>query len=294
MLENRKFISIYKKEFNMPTLILVHIGDKFSDYINDCILQIQSVTSISIQVLINKQHAEKISSGVQIFFLEDIPKSENHKKFESMSKLNSTFRGGFWKFATQRFFYLYDHVLNKNLTDVFHIENDNLIYMDFLEKLEIFQKKNMWCVMDSQNRCIPSFLYFKNSDILYKLTESCLNNSIKGLTDMESLAIFRHLNKNEVGLLPIVKDYIDIIDPDFFENIIYFNCIFDAACVGQFIGGVDPNNKTGDTTGFINETSIIKCNKVKIYFRDNKPYLNDVPMANLHIHSKDLKRWTSL
>ena len=117
---------------------------------------------------------------------------------------------------------------------------------------------------------------------------------------MELLAKFRDMNINDVGLLPIVKDYVDEIDPVFFENVKLFNCLFDAACVGQYVGGVDQHNKHNkhnkdiNTEGFINEKSVIKCNKMKFEFRNNKPYLNDIPMVNLHIHSKDLKRWATL
>ena len=283
----------------MATLVLVHVGDKFPEYINHCISQIRSITKIPVQVLISKKHAEKISSNVELFFLEEIPKSENHKKFESFWQIiETTFPGdrSFWKYTMQRFFYLYDHVLNKSLTDVFHIENDNLIYLDFLENLESFRQKQMWCVMDAKDRCIPSFLYFKDHNILHKLTETCILKTTSGLLDMELLAKFRDMNINDVGLLPIVKDYVDEIDPVFFENVKLFNCLFDVACVGQYVGGVDQHNKHNkdiNTEGFINEKSVIKCNKMKFEFRNNKPYLNDIPMVNLHIHSKDLKRWAT-
>ena len=51
----------------MPQLILVHIGDCFPEYINTCIAQVQSVSDISIHVLISEQHAGKLREGVHIF-----------------------------------------------------------------------------------------------------------------------------------------------------------------------------------------------------------------------------------
>jgi hypothetical protein len=71
-----------------------------------------------------------------------------------------------------------------------------------------------------------------------------------------------------------------------------FNCLFDAAAVGQYIGGVDPRNISGNTIGIINETSVFKCNKAKVQWINNIPHLNNLPLVNLHIHSKDLKRWS--
>ena len=83
------------------------------------------------------------------------------------------------------------------------------------------------------------------------------------------------------------------------ENFNLFNLIFDAAAMGQFLGGVDPRNIPGDSSGFINETCVIKYDKYKFIweYQDDvkKPFLviNDtkIPIFNLHIHSKQLKRF---
>ena len=74
--------------------------------------------------------------------------------------------------------------------------------------------------------------------------------------------------------------------------------IFDAAAIGQFIGGVDPRNCPDDTRGFINETCVIKYNDEGIILWKNcdgiqKPFLQtrearEIPIFNLHIHSKAL------
>ena len=79
-----------------------------------------------------------------------------------------------------------------------------------------------------------------------------------------------------------------------------FNMIFDAAAIGQFLGGVDPRNIPGDTTGFINETCVIKYDRYGFDWNiDNgirKPFLIDyngdkIPIFNLHIHCKCLEKF---
>jgi len=275
----------------MPTLVLVHIGSHFPEYINDCIRQIQYSTDISIHVLISSEHRDKIVPAVEIFPLEDIPISDKRHEFERNSCLDSTFRNGFWKFAMMRFFYIYDHVVAHQLDDIFHIENDNLIYVDFMPKLSVFQSKSMWCVMDAENRCIPSFLYFKNHDILHLLLDTCIECVACKVNDMFALSEFKRRQPDLVGTLPIIKNYCDPIHPDFYQHADDFGFLFDAAAVGQYIGGVDPRNDGGDTIGFINETSVVKCNKVKLEWIGEYMYINDIPLVNLHIHSKDLKRW---
>jgi hypothetical protein len=80
----------------------------------------------------------------------------------------------------------------------------------------------------------------------------------------------------------------------FFENAYIFECLFDAAAVGQFIGGIDPRNVDGDTIGYISEDSVIQCNKINIEWRNKCLFLNGLPLVNLHVHSKDLKRWMTV
>ena len=77
--------------------------------------------------------------------------------------------------------------------------------------------------------------------------------------------------------------------------------IFDAAAIGQLIGGVDPRNAGGDTRGFVNETCVIKYKDEgeiiwKMIDGFNKPFIKidarEVPIFNLHIHCKDLASYT--
>ena len=269
----------------MPTLILVHIGDHFPEYMNDCIYQLQKISEISVHVLISHAHTAKIKGNVKIFPLEHIQVGKQRKDFEARSKL----AGGFWKFATMRFFYIYDHMVSQGLSDIFHIENDNLIFVDFLEALEQFREKSMWCVMDSRIRCIPSFLYFKDTQIVSRLIDTCIQQASNSINDMYALGKFRNDTIGEVGTLPIISNYAEPIDLMFYQAAPDFKFLFDGAAVGQFIGGVDSGTK--DTRGFINETCEFKCNKVTIEWHDKKPFLNGMPLVNLHIHSKDLKRW---
>jgi len=77
--------------------------------------------------------------------------------------------------------------------------------------------------------------------------------------------------------------------------------IFDAAAIGQYIGGVDPRNIPGDTRGFINETCVVKYNDFTIEWTCGddgikRPFLchenNKIPIFNLHIHCKRVSDYT--
>lgn len=279
-------------------LILVHIGNEYPSYMNECISQIlKAVASIKIHVLVSSVHVDSITSNerVSIGVIEEIPSNEYITAFNVVSRLDSHFRGGFWKYAVMRFFYMYGYAQQHNLTDIFHIEYDNLIYFDFTKKIDSFRKKNVWLVLDSENRCIPSFMYFKHANAIKDILPTFIKAASSNINDMHALAIYYHTNKQTVGTLPIIINYSETIPAHYYEHYDIFECVFDGACVGQYIGGVDPRNMPGDTTGFINETSVIKCNKCNIEWKiiDDKKclFINDVPIVNLHIHSKDLKRW---
>jgi hypothetical protein len=284
-------------------LVLVHVGDVFPDYIQDCILQIRTFSTIPIHVLFSKKHHERLSAEsaaqVECVDLDTIPVTPEHHEFNRRSRLDMTFRGGFWTYTSARFFYLYYYMVARpEIGHVFHMENDTLLYMDILEKLPVFQTRPLWAVFDHANRCIPCFLYIRDAAALALLLPTFIACARSNKNDMQAIAQFRRRCPDTIGALPIVHNYAHELPRMFWEHADAFGTVFDGACVGQYIGGIDPRNKAGDTTGFINETSVIQCDKVVLEWRTTGerarvPYMNGLPLANLHIHSKDLKRWMS-
>jgi len=148
------------------TVVLVHIGDTLPTYITDCIRQLRYITSVPIHVLIARQHIESLEKSVgtdiHTMGLEDIPKTSIHYEFIKKTSLSQ----GFWRSASERFFYLYEYCLLKNLEHVIHIENDNLVYHDFSKYINIFSTKPLWAVFDAEKRCIPSFVYIRNASAI--------------------------------------------------------------------------------------------------------------------------------
>jgi hypothetical protein len=137
-------------------------------------------------------------------------------------------------------------------------------------------------------------------------------------TDMDLLANFKaHSPKTKV--LPVVyPDYIknnELIsltkvkskNPlNYIYNYDIFLSIFDAAYIGQYVGGIDPRNTESDksTIGFINAEVPIQCNKfeeIKWITDENNRKIptvlvngKNIKINNLHIHSKKLNLYLSL
>ena len=102
-------------------LILIHIGPELPLFIFDCIKQAQLFTNIPIHVLVNKSNVSKLSeaSNLTVFPLEDIPIQPEHQTFINNTKLDLSFRNGFWRYTTERFYYLHDYAVYNNLIDIF-------------------------------------------------------------------------------------------------------------------------------------------------------------------------------
>jgi hypothetical protein len=167
-----------------------------------------------------------------------------------------------------------------------------LIYVDFTQMLPAFQMRRMWCIQDAPSRCIASFMYFKDADPLFDFLLTLMSAGGRGENDMTALMNHVRGTTEGVGLLPII-DHVCGGDDRYTANLPQFGALFDGAAVGQYVGGVDPRNAAGDTRGFINETTVFKCSEERFEWRGGRPYLNGHPLVNLHIHSKDLARWTA-
>jgi hypothetical protein len=292
-----------------PCIVLVHIGDVFFDYINICLKQIRKFNDCEIFLVMSDLHQNKIKcAGVNFISLENLNKSEYHLEFLRTNKLDSAFRSGFWKSATERFFVLNDVVIQYNLKNIFHFENDVMIYCDLegINEKCLVNKFEMLAPFDNHRRCIPSFVFFKDTSILSELNKFILRYN--NMNDMELLSQFEK-ESDQVGFLPVVPpNYqwrwkIKLLNRNlekFSENYIVFESIFDAAALGQFLGGADSRNLASPSKlakGFINESALYKASSFDyIWESDDKgreiPHIiyngHQIKINNLHVHSKNL------
>jgi hypothetical protein len=273
-------------------VVLVHIGEKFPTHLSYCLAQLRLFVDCPVHLLVNRIHLNKFNVG-NMFALEDLELSDEHKMFRSSSSL----AGGFWQYATERFFYLHEYCKLKNLTNIVHIENDNLIFYDFTKLQSQFETRPIWAVFDSFDRAIPGFIYFRDAECMYPLIRHFISSGSRGKNDMDAIGEFRHQFPDCIDSLPIITNYIEDLDPMFYQHAKLFGTLFDAAAVGQYLGGLDLVCGRGNCFGFINETSVFRCDQSSIVWCQEDGYrvlkLNGLRLVNLHVHSKDLKQWMS-
>lgn len=289
------------------SIVLIHLGDVYYDYINTCINQLKSFNSDNeIYLVTSSMHFNKVSDNIILISDKDLPKSRNHLNFIATNKLDTSFRSGFWKSALERFMYIEDVVELYNLKNIFHFENDVLIYNSLCHINNTCIKYNfeMVSTFDNDKRCIPGIVYFRDYNILNLLNRFIIENP--NINDMLILSKFSKCYENIVFYLPVVppnykfpffKKFKSKNLKKYHEHFNKFNFIFDAAAIGQYIGGIDPRNTKNNIvkSGFINESALYNVNDFIIkweYDEKNRKfpvliyYGIKYKIFNLHIHSK--------
>lgn len=267
-------------------IILVSVGN-FQEYIIHNIKNLLLFNNIDITVITDENFFPLLNNlSVTLISSNELSNDVNH--FNINSKLNKNFRNGFWHYCSLRLFYVYAYIKKYNLLNCIHLENDVMTYINFEDIKDNFKNNKIYTTFDCPTRVIPGIIFIPN----YKAFESIINNYDFNLNDMENLARFDEEIILPLPIFPIINNNIDKYNKYFVD----FNMLFDAAAIGQYLGGIDPRNQEGNTIGFVNETCVIKYDKYKfVWILINNlqvPHIiiNDKTfrICNLHIHSKKL------
>ena len=161
-----------------------------------------------------------------------------------------------------------------------------------------FNTDKIATVFDCYNRVIPSIIYIPTPDHFKVIIEKYQYS----LNDMQNLSKF---DETVIERLPIYTDLKTNDETNMVtKNFNKYNTIFDAAAIGQYLSGVDRRNISGDTRGFVNETCVIKYKSNNFFWIKDEltllytPHISvnneNIPIFNLHIHSKNLTDFMSL
>ena len=282
-------------------IVLVSL-DNYQEYIWNNIKQLIMLGHKNIYVITEEKFFDKFHPFKNIIKLISSSELKDEYNFRKISTLNPYERGGFWLLASFRLFYVYYLMKKFDLKNVIHLENDVPVYYNCDVLLEKLDKTKVYIPFDTYTRNIASIMYIPNSEIFKEI----LDKYHPDLNDMENFSLIR-LQTDKIDNFPIFINEENAEDKQInyvCRNFSKFGgFIFDAAAMGQYLGGVDPRNIPGDTRGFINETCIVKYNNYKFNWKrviDNnfimsKPYLivgeKEYPIFNLHIHSKNLDKF---
>ena len=303
----------------MFSIVLVCLG-VFQEYIMTNIAQLVKLGHTKIYVLTNANLIPLFEPFAELITLVSAESLDDVFNFSAKSVHDKEWRDGFWHYTSARFFTLHSFMAKYNVRNVIHIENDVLLYYNCDETLTepLTNSRRIHIPFDSYTRNIASIVYIPDASTLGQV----LAHYDYGKNDMYNFSEIRK-KTNLIDQFPIFIEDTTLRSASVTDALVsasvtdalgsasalerafvshgwsrFNGYIFDAAAIGQFIGGVDPRNCPNDTRGFINETCVIKYNDEGTILWKNcdgfvKPFLQtrearEIPIFNLHIHSKVL------
>lgn len=323
---NKVSLSVDCPMNSQPILVLVHEGPPLPEHAIDCVRQVRLFhPDTPIYFLLDSSNMDRsqmlFPRTLNVHFVDmdkDVPRHTLSNLFTYRARhLCQTFRDGFWYWTTKRFATLLRFAAHRRLTNVFHIEYDNLVYASLpdicnsLHQMENLSRSFMAGIVDSDTQGVGSFVYFSDSDAIEHFVRFLIVSGSMYSNDMEAIAKYRLATNSEQSpesmfiCLPVLpKSYcrsnVHLHSKSFlYERSGGVPYLFDGRAFGQFLDGVDRRNDPTSSSGFVNQDCAFRTNELpKIEFIEDKrglmrPMLLGCPIANLHIHSKQLHRWTS-
>lgn len=256
------------------SLIYIHIGKILPEYIYDSIYQSLLISSTTkIYILLDDENISQFYEKISQFNINSY--TRNNFSFElniqciplSILKLPNeyttlinnlpeeikNFRNSFWIYTIARFFYLENFMSLFKIINAFHIENDVMIYEDLAILQNCLDISKVYMVRDSVDppRVIASIMYLNKME---------LNNILNFM--INKLQLNPHLN--DMQLLGSYKSTnIEYLPFDYTSN---SNLIYDAAALGQYLGGVDYKNIPNFNTMSPIEQKLLTFNNPTINF----------------------------
>lgn len=300
------------------SIVCIHIGKTLPSYLEIALAQARLFNPDCPIILIANSNALKgfcSGSSITLVSCESLSVTQEHIEFRKKTKLNDQLSEGYWRYTSERFLYLHDYMAAVGAENVFHIENDVLLYVDLEKLLSVFQQyyPGIATTFESESKCIPGFVYIANEEASRKLAKAFAQKASRAITDMKLMAQFWKEHKEDIDCLPmIMESYILEHTPPSFENrllkkqlrhcncIAQFGSIFDGAAIGVFFDGLDPSK--GDhppgylmkdlfNASYLDYKWSLDENGRKVPFAQ---YGNEIyRINNLHIASKRLDRFSS-
>jgi hypothetical protein len=294
--------------------IFTHVNSDLPPYIQHNFQQLRYLNpQLDISIICHKnklsQNSYKmlLESQIQLIPYEDLEKDELVQEFRKISWYKSwgipntkyPSPPDFVQGTTERLYAINAYLSKYNYEDIFHSENDVLSYIPIKDIYNICKKnfsKLSITKMGDQDHTF-SFVYIPTPKTIY---DFCIYNlekmklgsdklrQIYGMDMVHEMSISKIYEEetNNLDFFPILTT-----DPTFS----YFNSLFDPASYGQYLGG--PNNH-GLGPGYAGSHHIVGREIINgrhiPYLTNSGPYVNNVKLNTLHIHSKQLQNFLTV
>jgi len=285
---------------NRPRLCLSEAADQAFEQDPDALIWIFTERVFEPRIRERMQHGGE--GRVRFVFTDEIPVLPLHEAFRQTRKFPPG-GGDFWRVTSERFYYLHDLLCHLGLRVVVHLESDVMIYAPLTSLINTRRAKASMLYPLDKRRGIASVLFLEDEKACARLCQHGIDHPAPH--DMDLLEQFYQANCGQaVASLPTVPEKLCVdlkLDKQRYARPKAEGWgIFDAAAIGQYLGGIDPVHDRRDTRGFVNEESPYNPASLNVCweFIDGKkrPIClddNGEVIRNLHIHSKQTHAFRS-
>ncbi len=302
-------------------VVFVHLGRQLPGYYQATFSQVHQMNpEHPIYLIVHAQAVHRIKRRhlvpdyVQLVVAQSLTPTRQHKEFLLLpAKYSSLPR--FWRYSMERFFILEEFMASRDIDEVLHLEGDNLLYLDLDETLPTMRNAYTGIAVPFLNddECVPGIVYIRERNVLTEFTWFLRNNLLgEGhRSDMTLMALFAK-SGGDLNCLPSVPfDYsllesMESINGHKVKNSEMYatlsdelGYLFDPAPIGQLLDG-ESMLQNPRRPSIVNENAVYDSRDMPLSWeKDGKgrkvPYITydgrKWPLANLHIHSKNLYKF---
>ena len=215
----------------------------------------------------------------------------------------------FWTLAATRMLYIENFMRLRSMTNVYHFENDVLIYYN-LQKHHTYLRQywGMWITFGGPDKCMTGFMFIKN----YKALQHMTNYWINLLSEYGVVGVKNTFKVDMVNEMTLMRIYASDAEsklrplptmpiPPMNHGFEDFGSLFDPASWGQYVGGtrnegpgaMPQDHYIGQWLKSLPEVHLVWIYedhlKIPTLIYNNEAFR----INNLHIHSKNLHLYTS-
>jgi|14BtaG_2_1085337.scaffolds.fasta_scaffold21273_2 hypothetical protein len=294
-------------------LILTHVGSDIPAYLKYTFQQLRIHNpEIEIVMLASEDALDKEMElikkyrikGCHIEYFQDHPRLKEFKKlswYGRYGKPNTTYPSpdNFVQGTSERLFVLDAFISYHKIDEFFHCENDIMIYCDLDKVMDVCEDKEGLMVTPMSDIDITcAMMYCRHREYLAAANDFMLKQLAKGdqavraefgmpmVHEMSLLKEYGKLFPENLGSFPILPEQVKDSG---------FNMVFDPASYGQYLGGTNCGHGDGFTDKQHYAGQRLRSGEIQAYLCNRLPHAEQhnsiYPLANLHVHSKDLKRF---
>ena len=252
--------------------IYVYLG-KIPEYMNDSIKSVKNIDPTANIIRVTDDN------------LNDIISDQTKEVMKLSNPLFNKADGQLWSTSLYRCFLLRD-AAKIHGGDYVHFDSDVILYEPFNKIKHLFNKEKINITFDEEHSAVFGYSYFPNVE----LNDLLCNHLFKSFVEEDYRNKLAPRFPNEMQLIGgLAREW------NFINRLTTIpnkksDYVFDPSSYGQYFGGTNKH-----PPGWFGKHHLIGKeigNKnLKPIMKENKPYVNEVPIINLHIHSKNTHKF---